>query len=29
VLFGFIGFITWVIWLVAVGVHMWRTADVE
>ncbi len=27
VVFGFIGFITWAIWLLAVAVHMWRTAD--
>lgn len=25
--FGFAGFITWVVWILAVSVHMWRTAD--
>lgn len=25
--FGFIGFITWSIWILGVVVHMWRTAD--
>lgn len=29
VVFGFIGFITWAIWILAVSVHMWRTADAD
>jgi hypothetical protein len=25
--FGFAGFIAWSVWLIAVSVYMWRTAD--
>lgn len=25
--FGFIGFISWTIWILAVSLHLWRTAD--
>jgi hypothetical protein len=26
-LFGLLGFVTWMIWIVGTSVHMWRTAD--